>query len=245
MTKEEVNIIEATDAVEEAIESTEHRSTEEIVREVLSEHYGKQYEEPKIETPKRSWIWIKNSNGDSSASITFLFIAFWVTTFVFMLGHMGEIGIGDVNLQFKDFDSTAAAVYYVPLMMLYFKRREFESGKPGSPGLLELALTRGDSNAGEVTKTHKSKHPNSILGLDAETVSKKLVNLRFDYMADLFGHFNDALRKMANDNAARGRGKLAMELLMVCSHVRIATEHLDKAWEISKNKTEDTDFESF
>lgn len=97
----------------------------------------------------------------------------------------------------------------------------------------------------ETATTHKSKHPNSILGLDAKTVSEKLVSLRFDYMADLFGHFNDALRRMANEDMNKGRSKLAAELLMACSHVRAATEHLDKAWEISKNKTEDTDFDLF
>ncbi len=83
------------------------------------------------------------------------------------------------------------------------------------------------------------------MGLDAKTVSQKLIDLRFDYMADLFGHFNDALRKMANEDSAKGRGKLAAELSMACSHIRTATEHLDKAWVISKNKTEDTDFDLF
>ena len=37
--------------------------------------------ETKIEKPKPSWFWLKNSGGDSSASITFLTIAFIVTTF--------------------------------------------------------------------------------------------------------------------------------------------------------------------
>ncbi len=153
MSKESKTVeeIENAEEVEEVVEETveEPKTTREIVEEVLAEHYGEQHcEEPVIETPKRSWFWIKNSNGDSSASITFLFIAFWVTTFMFILGHIGEINVGDVNLQFNGFDSTAAAVYYVPLMMLYFKRREFESDKPSAPGLLELALARGNSNAG-------------------------------------------------------------------------------------------------
>lgn len=132
-------------------ENTEQESTEEIVRRVLSEHYGEiETEERQIETPKRSWIWMKNSSGESSASITFLFIAFWVTTFIFIIGHIGEINVSDkVNLTFNGFDSTAAAVYYVPLMMLYFKRREFESEKPGKPGLLELALSNKSNNSSD------------------------------------------------------------------------------------------------
>lgn len=144
---EKAEVIEGVEETKEVEEVVEEKTTREIVEEVLAEHYGEKYEEPVIEKPRRSWFWIKNSNGDSSASITFLFIAFWVTTFMFILGHVGEINAGDANLQFNGFDSTAAAVYYIPLMMLYFKRREFESDKPGHPGLLELALTRGDSNA--------------------------------------------------------------------------------------------------
>ena len=124
-----------------------------MIRKVVAEELQGSYKEPtceeeaQIETPKRSWFWMKNSNGESSASITFLFIAFWVTTLMFVVGHLGTIQIGDsINLQFNNFDSTAAAVYYVPLMMLYFKRREFESDKPGRPGLLELALSNNSSD---------------------------------------------------------------------------------------------------
>lgn len=125
-------------------------TTEEIVRRLLNEErdiLDSTCQEPvTIERPKTSWFWIKNSNGESSASITFLYIAFWVTTVMFILGHIGEINIGDKNITFNQFDSTAAAVYYIPLMMLYFKRREFESDKPGRPGLLELALTKNNQN---------------------------------------------------------------------------------------------------
>ena len=93
--------------------------------------------------------------------------------------------------------------------------------------------------------SEKSKHPNSILGLDAKTVSQKLVDLRFDYMADLFGHFHDALREMADKEQEKGRDKLVLELYSACSAIRSATESLDTAWEISKNKIEDEDFDLF
>lgn len=129
-------------------EDYEHE-TENNIKEVqvCEEASSKDHEEERIETPKKSWFWIKNSSGESSASITFLFVAFWVTTAMFILGHIGSVQIGDdINLQFNNFDSTAAAVYYIPLMMLYFKRREFESTKPGRPGLLELALSRNNNN---------------------------------------------------------------------------------------------------
>lgn len=92
---------------------------------------------------------------------------------------------------------------------------------------------------------NKSKHPNSILGLDAKTFSRKIVQLRFDYMADLFGHFNDALRKMAEIDESKGREKLAAELRLACSAIKQATDHLDEAWKISKNKTSDEEYDLF
>lgn len=93
--------------------------------------------------------------------------------------------------------------------------------------------------------TEKSKHPNSILGLDAKTISEKLTDLRFDYMADLFGHFNDHLRKMMEEDKLKGREKLAMELQIACSHISSAADCFDNAWEISKNKTDNEDFDLF
>lgn len=93
--------------------------------------------------------------------------------------------------------------------------------------------------------SNKSKHPNSILGLDAKSVSKKLVELRFDYMADLFGHFHDFLREVTQDEKSKGRDKLALELQLICSHINAVTEALDRAWEMSKNKIEDEDFDLF
>jgi hypothetical protein len=79
------------------------------------------------ETPKKSWLWIKNSSGKASATITFLFVAFWVTTFMFIGGHIETVEIGSFALKLKDFDAAAAAIYYVPLMALYFKRRQDEA----------------------------------------------------------------------------------------------------------------------
>lgn len=79
------------------------------------------------ETPKKSWLWIKNSSGKASATITFLFVAFWVTTFMFIGGHIETIEIGSFAMKLKSFDAAAAAIYYVPLMALYFKRRQDEA----------------------------------------------------------------------------------------------------------------------
>lgn len=98
----------------------------------------------------------------------------------------------------------------------------------------------------EIKKSkNKSRHPSSIFGLDAKTFSEKIVQLRFDYMADLFGHFNDALRKMAELDASNGRTKLSIELRLACTALQQVTDHLDAAWEISKNKTSDEEYDLF
>lgn len=93
--------------------------------------------------------------------------------------------------------------------------------------------------------TKKSKHPNSILGLHAKEISEKLIDLRFDYMADLFGYFCDQLREVAEESKKNGREKLALELLSACASLKDVAESLDQAWNISKNKVEYKDFDLF
>lgn len=92
-----------------------------------AKEFSKELDGTPEETPKKSWFWIKNSNGQPSATITFLFIAFWVTTFIFIACHLENLTIGTFSIDFKDFDAAGAAIYYLPLMLLYFKRRETET----------------------------------------------------------------------------------------------------------------------
>ena len=73
----------------------------------------------KIETPKVSWFWIKNSAGEASVSVTFLTIAFAVTTFNYVASIFESIG----PLQVRSFDVGACSAYFIPLLTLYFGRR--------------------------------------------------------------------------------------------------------------------------
>ena len=75
--------------------------------------------ETKIEKPKPSWFWLKNSGGDSSASITFLTIAFIVTTFGYIASMFESIG----PLHVRQVDVGACGAYFIPLLTLYFGRR--------------------------------------------------------------------------------------------------------------------------
>jgi len=76
-----------------------------------------------VEKIKPSWFWIKNSKGEASVSVTFLTVAFGVTT----LAYVGSIfeHIGPIAL--RPFDVGACSTYFVPLLTLYFGRRWTES----------------------------------------------------------------------------------------------------------------------
>lgn len=72
-----------------------------------------------LEQPKASWFWIKNSKGESSASLTFVTIAFLVTTLSFVASMFVKIG----PVELRAFDSAACAAFLGPLLTLYAFRR--------------------------------------------------------------------------------------------------------------------------
>ena len=76
-------------------------------------------ESEKIVQPTPSWMWIKDSQGNPSASLTFLTIAFWVTTVSFVASILTKAG----TVEFRPFDAGACAAYLTPLLTLYFGRR--------------------------------------------------------------------------------------------------------------------------
>ncbi len=81
-------------------------------------------EEAPIDVPlKKSWYWIKNADGTPSASATFAFVAFWVTTVAYVISLFEKIG--PVNI--RQFDAVASGAYLTPVLMLYFGRRYTES----------------------------------------------------------------------------------------------------------------------
>lgn len=73
--------------------------------------------------PKATWFWIKNSNGDASASLTFATIAFLVTSVVFIGASLENVG----PVSFKSFDTAGATIYYLTALGLYFGRRLTEA----------------------------------------------------------------------------------------------------------------------
>lgn len=73
----------------------------------------------KVDVPKASWFWIKNSSGEASVSTTFLTIAFAVTTLNYAASMFESIG----PFQLRTFDVGACSAYFIPLLTLYFGRK--------------------------------------------------------------------------------------------------------------------------
>jgi len=71
------------------------------------------------EKPKASWIWMKDSSGYPSVSVTMLTVSFWVTTILFIMSSVQQIG----PLTMRPFDVGASGAYFGAILALYFGRR--------------------------------------------------------------------------------------------------------------------------
>jgi len=68
---------------------------------------------------KHSKLWMRDSLGKRSASVTLLWISFAVTTIAY-LASMFE-SIGPVNL--RAFDVSATSTYFIPILTMYAGRK--------------------------------------------------------------------------------------------------------------------------
>jgi hypothetical protein len=84
-----------------------------------------------LPTPAPSRFWINDSAGHPSITVTFLTIAFVVTTIAYAGAMFDSIG----PLHFRAFDSAACAAYMSPVMALYLGRRYTDAryGNPNAP----------------------------------------------------------------------------------------------------------------
>ena len=82
-------------------------------------------------TPAKSIIWLKDTAGYPSVSVTFVTVAFWATTLWFIMSIFAKIW----NIEIRPFDPGAATAYLSPLLALYFGRRwtDAKSGNPNTP----------------------------------------------------------------------------------------------------------------
>jgi hypothetical protein len=84
-----------------------------------------------LEKVPDQWFWIRDTRGYGSVTVTFVTVAFWVTTLAYILAIFSKIG----PLEIRQFDAAATSVYFVPILTLYFGRKyteaRFDSGKKG------------------------------------------------------------------------------------------------------------------
>ena len=103
---------------------------EKVVEEVKEEETSKKDAlVPPVDKEKvpDTWFWLRGSDGNASVTTTFVLIAFWVVTLVYIASVFQSIG----PVEMRAFDVGAASVYWIPLLSLYFGRR-FTDAKYGS-----------------------------------------------------------------------------------------------------------------
>lgn len=93
-------------------------------------------------------MWIKNTSGQKSASLTFVCVAFTVVTLWLVVSIISKIG----HIEIRQFDAAGAMAYLTPLLALYFGRR-------WTDGKSTLDMDPGDVVQPQSTKERQT--PNS------------------------------------------------------------------------------------
>jgi hypothetical protein len=73
--------------------------------------------------PSNSWLWIKDSKGFASVSLTFATVSFFVTTAAYIVSIFQSIG----PVTFRQFDVGACGSYFGTIMALYWGRKWTEA----------------------------------------------------------------------------------------------------------------------
>ena len=89
----------------------------------MGKEAGEEKEVDESPQPKNSWLWIKDSKGNGSVSLTFATVSFVVTTVAYVLSMFESIG----RVTFRSFDVGACGAYFGTIMALYWGRRWTEA----------------------------------------------------------------------------------------------------------------------
>jgi hypothetical protein len=76
------------------------------------------------------------------------------------------------------------------------------------------------------------KHPKKLDGLELDVLAKQLSNLSYDSLCDFLTHLSDELYVQYRGDMAKGRGKLANNLLRAIEHIEEARYNIESAWKI-------------
>ncbi len=77
----------------------------------------------KLERPKASWFWMKNTSGKADAALTLMVLSFLLSCVLAIAGAFQEIRVGDTSVTFTEYNMGFATTVLVPLIGLYFGRR--------------------------------------------------------------------------------------------------------------------------
>lgn len=80
-------------------------------------------QQTQLDVPRASWIWMKDSSGYPSVTVTFVTVSFWVTTLLYVASAFQKIG----PIELRPFDVAATSAYFIPILTLYFGRRWTEA----------------------------------------------------------------------------------------------------------------------
>ncbi len=80
--------------------------------------------------PAMSRIWMKDSSGYPSVTITFLFVSFWITTLAYILSIVSKIG----SIEIRPFDVGACGAYFGIIFSAYIARR-YTDARWGNPNV--------------------------------------------------------------------------------------------------------------
>lgn len=111
----------------------------------------KQNNQDKFEVPASSSVWMKDSSGFPSVTITFLFVSFWVTTLAYVLSIFQKIG----PLEIRSFDVGACSSYFGIIVGGYIARR-YTDARWGNPNIPTSTTT-------STTVTSNSEEPQTVV----------------------------------------------------------------------------------
>lgn len=96
-------------------------------------------------------MWLKNTAGQPSASLTFALVGFIVVTLWLVVSIVAKIG----NIEIRQFDAMSAMGYLGPLLALYFGRR-WTDGKGSSLDMAPTGATGKESGESAPTSNPPS-----------------------------------------------------------------------------------------
>ncbi len=68
-------------------------------------------------------IWIKNTDGKPSATLTMLWLSFLVCVFSALTATLQEVNVGGFDIKFNEFDVGFSSTVFLGLAALYYGRR--------------------------------------------------------------------------------------------------------------------------